>query len=106
MIKELSNLTLLQFHLVTESKKVTSITILLHFFQLKNGKNIRNFIVSVIKVLTVPGVTRIMGVIDVWGYGSYEGYGSYRRKWAVLEGYLRVMCVQSYSLINFLPIRM
>ena len=37
----------------------------------------------------------------MWGYGSYEGYGSYRRKLAVLEGYLRVMCVQCYSLINF-----
>ena len=62
MIKELSNLTSLQFHLVTESKKVTSNKY--HHIPSFSAKNIRNFTVSVIRVLTVPGVTRVMGVID------------------------------------------
>ena len=36
----------------------------LNYFSAKHWENIKNFIASVIRVLTVPGVTRVMGVID------------------------------------------
>ena len=69
MIRELLNLTSLQYHLDIESNLVTSITVFLHFSASNSGKNRKKMRVLIFKSYQCYESSK--------GSKAYRSYGSY-----------------------------